>query len=313
MIFTTEQIQQIFGTINYRLAQVVADVLGKDFLSEEDKSILSFYKFDWEKKYNELSPYWKIFLFGRVSALIPNSSILSLSKKDIDKYAALKQNKEISNRDILEYKAAAFRTYSHIKGIGDKIKASVSGSITSQELNLSVAQRRGDVLKEELKEGVLKKKAVQSIVSDIGGKLKEWDRDWGRIVETEMQDIYSLGKAQEIMEKSGVDALVFKDVYGGACKNCIRLYLTNGIGSKPIIFKLSKLIENGTNVGRKVKEWKATLGAVHSFCRCELRQIPDGYVWDDEKKSFVPSKVIERKVERRSKVKITVGDKTFEV
>lgn len=672
MIFTTEQIQQIFGTINYRLAQVVADVLGKDFLSEEDKSILSFYKFDWEKKYNELSPYWKIFLFGRVSALIPNSSILSLSKKDIDKYAALKQNKEISNRDILEYKAAAFRTYSHIKGMGDKIKASVSRSIASQELSLSVAQRRGDVLKEEIKEGVLKKKAVQSIVSDIGGKLKEWDRDWGRIVETEMQDIYSLGKAQEIMEKSGVDALVFKDVYGGACfptadtefltdegfkllkdirgdekvasfnietntleyttiedkiqywyegemneykhhtlnmictpnhkqligidyhpkegvytknqlidsskvplltkraymyytvdnwkgdeseeieiagktfntnsfvqmmgwylsegslrlrerdkngrynstqlrisqskkknfneiedclrktfhtnvyysggsftvlldksydqfaqwlkslgsrsytkvipreikllskkylfefllsywkgdgfgggetfikgnrhivttskqmaddlseiilkcgyrpslkvidnrgkttfskkrnrsfttrqlvykvgiltskhfnsihghfsvienwkgevgclqlkknstlyirrngqsiwsgncRHCIRLYLTKGIGSKPIVFKLSKLIENGTNVGKKVKEWKATLGSVHPFCRCELRQIPDGYVWDDEKKAFVPSKVTERKVERRSKVKITVGDKTFEV
>ena len=49
-------------------------------------------------------------------------------------------------------------------------------------------------------------------------------------------------------------------------------------------------------------------------CRCNLRYIPDGYEWDDKTQSFEPKKVDESKrVQRKSKVKITVGTKHFEV
>ena len=46
-------------------------------------------------------------------------------------------------------------------------------------------------------------------------------------------------------------------------------------------------------------------------CRCDLRYIPKGYVWDDETQSFIPPKGYKRQVERRSKVKIYVGSKEF--
>ena len=49
-------------------------------------------------------------------------------------------------------------------------------------------------------------------------------------------------------------------------------------------------------------------------CRCNLRYIPDGYEWDDKTQSFEPKKVEDKdRVQRKSKVKITVGTKYFEV
>lgn len=49
-------------------------------------------------------------------------------------------------------------------------------------------------------------------------------------------------------------------------------------------------------------------------CRCDLKEVPKGMVWNDETHSFEPPKEpYKRQVERKSKVKIYVGDKLFEV
>ena len=54
-------------------------------------------------------------------------------------------------------------------------------------------------------------------------------------------------------------------MYAGACKECISAYLTAGFGSKPKVFKLSDLLSNGTNVGRKQKDLKPILGPHHPY------------------------------------------------
>ena len=48
-------------------------------------------------------------------------------------------------------------------------------------------------------------------------------------------------------------------------------------------------------------------------CRCTKTIKPEGYVWDKEKKSFIPPKDIDRKVDRKSKVKIEFRGKDYEV
>jgi hypothetical protein len=78
---------------------------------------------------------------------------------------------------------------------------------------------------------------------------------------------------------------VFKRPRPDACKFCKLLYIRPD-GVTPRVFKLSDLLANGTNVGRRAgrptrsgrsrTEWKATIGAVHPFCQCELHVLPDG-------------------------------------
>ena len=50
----------------------------------------------------------------------------------------------------------------------------------------------------------------------------------------------------------------------------------------------------------------------HVHCRCHKMVKPQGYVWDEEKGEFMPPKESQRKVERKSKVKIEFGGKTYE-
>lgn len=200
--------------------------------------------------------------------------------------------------------------------MGQRMRDILSNAISQEDVKLLTEQQRQlelGTIKKEITEGVLKRRSVQSIISNIGHSLNDWNRDWGRIVETEMQGIYQIGIAETIMSEHGLDALVYKEVFPGACKHCLRLYTTNGSGSKPRLFKLVDLIANGDNIGLKTQYWKPVLGYVHPFCRCQLRYLPKGYVWDEERQIFAPPKDYKPKIERRSKVKIYVGDKTFEV
>lgn len=50
MIFTPEEIQRLFDIIDYRLARIVADVLGGDALKPEDKELLKRNGYDWAKE-----------------------------------------------------------------------------------------------------------------------------------------------------------------------------------------------------------------------------------------------------------------------
>ncbi len=51
--------------------------------------------------------------------------------------------------------------------------------------------------------------------------------------------------------------------------------------------------------------------SISGNCRCTPEIIPEGYVWDDDKQDFVLPEG-KKKVERKSKVKIQFGDKSYE-
>lgn len=316
MLFTEKQIEKLTGIVDVKITTLLAQILGKDQLTDYDRSLLVQYNIDIDKLVSIFPPYWQAYMFGRLTGILTPQQASSLTSVDYSTYLRKKQYVPPTQLEKEEYDISVKRTYSHIKGLGDKIKTYLIGDIHQQELEQLMIRKkhREEVVSTSISEGILNRKSIQQITSDIGNELKQWDRDWTRIVETECQNIYNMGRAQIYSQKEdGMNTLVYKDVFPLACRHCISLYLTGGIGSKPIIFKLSKLIENGSNVGKKVRDWKATINIVHPFCRCELRYIPKGYVWNEETHSFQPPKTYERKVERKGKVKIIVGDKHFEV
>lgn len=269
MIFTPDEIQRLFDIIDYRLARIVADVLGESKLSSEDKELLKRYGYKWKDELKKLPPYYQSYLFGRLSGQLTPSQLKTLDYNDLLSYIDKKQYKVLTTSEKAMYNAAATRTYSYIKTMGKRMRDILSNSISEEEVKLiAEIQRQLELttIKKEIIEGTLKKKSIQSIISSIGHSLDDWNRDWGRIVETEMQYVYQIGVAQQIMNEHGAEALVYKQVYPGSCRFCQQLYTTGGVGTKPRIFKLIDLIANGDNIGLKSKDWKPTLGPVHPFC-----------------------------------------------
>lgn len=282
MLFTPEEIQQLFFVVDYRIARVIADVLGKEYLSQEDIDMLKRFDFDLKTEVLKIPPYWQAFIFGRLAAILTPAQLSSLNFNDLQQYVEKEQYPELTSREKAEYNAAAMRSYSYIKGMGTRIKDSLSSTISEEEMKIAVAEREREVetaIREELTEGVLKRKSVQSIVSSLGHRLDEWNRDWGRIVATEMENIFQIGIAQTIMKEHGIHAKVYKETYPGACRICLNAYTTAGAGSKPVIFDLSELIANGTNIGKKSKDWKATLSPIHPFCFSEDTEVFTNEGW----------------------------------
>lgn len=310
MILSRTQINEILNIIDYHHLFVISTNFGTSILSDQDINILlkhGINLFDFPK----ISNFDKMYMFGILSKVLGDENSSKLTYKDLFEYISRGQYFPLTKREKDELEIAKNQSYVHLKGLRQKRKGDVETMI--YEMEKTSREKYEQAIKSGIEEGVAKRKAVSAIISDIGHSMNEWKHDWGRIVETEMNNVFQLGLANQISEKRGKDALVYKQVYPTACRHCIRLYLTDGLGSKPRLFKLSELEKNGTNIGLKVADWKPVIGSVHPYCRCHLYDLLPGYEWNEENKRFELPKEWERKVERKSKVKISVGDKTFEV
>jgi hypothetical protein len=305
MIFTKEQIQEILNIVEYHHLFTIATGFGTSVLSDEDLNLLLSYGVKLDDITSDIPLYDRMYYFGRLTGILRENQSKTIDYANFLKFVTTGQYISLTKQEQFQLDIAKRKTYTYLKGLKNKVKGEVEQTILSK-MNYE------HTIKESLITGVEKRKSISAIVSDIGHKLGTWKNDYGRIVETEMNNIFLEGRAMEY-SRNGEDPLVYKQVFELACRHCIEKYLSNGIGSKPRVFKLSELIKNGTNIGKKVKDWVATLYGLHPFCRCLLRKIPRGYEWNEENQRFELSKTWERKIERKSKIKIQVGDLKFEV
>jgi hypothetical protein len=306
MTFTQEEIQTILNIIEYHHMFAVAWNLGPDTLTDDDRRLLSSFGVDLDALRRDLPQFDKIYHWGRLTAILKDSQSEQVGFGDFVKYILKGWYAPLTRREQFELELAKKKSYVHLKGLSDKVKKEISSTMISKE-------KYEDTIKQEIVSGVEKRKASSEIVSEIGHKLGTWKNDYQRIVQTEMQDLYNLSRAEVFREKEGDDVRVYKQVYEKACRHCIRLYLKNGIGSEPIVKPLSEVKANGNNYGLKVADWKFVLGPTHPYCRCDLRYVPKNYVFNSGTGGFELPKHFQRQVERRSKIKIQVGDKSFDV
>ena len=310
MKLTPKKLQQLLEIISLNHKVFGVQVVGEGQLTFEDHKLFKKYGINLneiKQKYPELL---RSFHWGRLSQLLRNKAP-QVAEKDFMEYLYRGQYIPLNQSEKYALNYVENKCFNHIKNLEQRIGQTVTNIFNENDPNLRISYE--EAIRDSVKRAVIERKGVQSIVSDIGHKMNDWERDLGRIAETELNDAMQYGRAEQIKREDGADTEVYKTVYPGACRHCIRLYTTRGIGSKPIIFKLSELVANGTNIGKKVADWVATVGSTHPWCRCQIEKILKGYVWDQDKKSFVLPKIEGDKYGARGLVKVTVGDKTFTV
>jgi hypothetical protein len=312
MILNPFQIENILRQISKNILVYIGVNLGEGVLSEVDKAILTSAGLNVVGLGGLYPAYYRMFLLGRLTQLIGDANSKKLEYADFEKYLQKNQYQPLTPFETIQYNIARQATYKHLKNLDNRIRSDVEGSINGW----LARSEYENIIKEEIIAGVAQRKALTNIVSDIGHRTGDWSKDLGRIVDTEMNNIFQQGRAVTIAEANkGKDPWVYKDVYAGACRHCIALYTTKGLGSEPRLFRLSELIANGSNIGRKVGDWKGTVTGIHPFCRCLLRKKNDYQIWDKVKKQFVYDDEALAREEKRLGIKgtvtVTVGDKTY--
>lgn len=284
--FTQDEIQQIVESINKYHAIFIATNVGKDVLSQEDIEILESQGFNLDDFKNETYMNYA-FDFGRLATALreqkANKLLQNMTFKDFKKYVNDTGGLPYSEKDTQTLNSVKFQAYNDIKGLGNRITTNVQNLLLQADskaytqIEADFAQRANyeKVIQDAALKTVARKQTAKFMVSELGHATGDWTRDFGRISDYVLHTAYQAGRANEYEKIFGDKESVkyYKQVYAGACKHCIRLYLTGGIGSQPILFELGELKANGTNIGKKVTNWKAVIGATHPFCRCELLSV----------------------------------------
>lgn len=223
------------------------------------------------------------FILGKIMKLMGDTDLKKMS------YAQLKDKARqyaLSTVEKNSLKYAETNAARYVTALGQNVSNQINGAINqaSQQANLAVVQRK--IIQDTVAQGVLKQQTRQQVASELGHNVGDWKRDWQRVAHTEIWNAKLQGEVVTILQgdaiysnTKGGDTNVFRRPAPDACNHCKRLYLGKD-GITPKLFKLSELINNGTNVGMKVADWKPITGTTHPNCTCPIAVLPEGFGFD---------------------------------
>lgn len=123
-------------------------------------------------------------------------------------------------------------------------------------------------------------------VATLKGKLrdisKDASRNWSRIANTEISNAVSLGSVDRIVDdnknRDMNEVYVYRIVVNDAalCKYCRKFYLDKD--GSPKLYRMSTILANGSNYGKKAKDWLPVATATHPNERCsQLIELKRGW------------------------------------
>jgi len=295
------QLQEILDIIRHYHLTFIVNHVGESFLTKDDKKLLEKFGIDLSKIEN-IDTLGVSFKFGILSEALNQTQGNKITYEDFKKY--LKSGRFIplnkQENDILE--AIKKQTVNDIKGLSDKIGNQIGDRILSEERK----QRMIEAITEEEQRGIQERKSLRQVVSDIQDRTGDYSRDFDRIVEFRSNSAFQEGRVAAI-KREDPEAKIYRQVYAQACKHCIKLYLTSGAGSEPILFTTEEIEANGDNIGRKSSEWLPVMGSTHPYCRCTWHRAIVGMKWNPETQLFdLYDEKYKMKVEGLPKPKVTI-------
>ena len=182
--------------------------------------------------------------------------------------------------ELAAARSAKERAGSYARGLGNAIGAELdaalaeswSGEFITEEIQPGVRAETIQRIRDHIAEGPAQD--PRAVARALARETKRWSHDWLRIAETELQGAYNDGALTEAVEAYGDEAQVARVPESGACDSC-REHFLDGEG-KPIVCAVADLLANGTNVGRRRADWRATLWPMHPRCVCDTLIVPPG-------------------------------------
>ena len=308
-MFTPDQIESLRGIIDLQHVIFIATQIGPEMLSNAELKLLKSAGVTLDDI--TMTPFDEMFSWGMLSSAIGHKRSNNMKYEEFEAFMRSGQYLPLSPVEKTAKEIAQRQAASDIRGLGNRINMATGQLVIEADM----AQRANyeSIITEESVKNIQNRGTRANLVSNLGHRTGDWARDFGRISDYVMTQAYEEGRATQIKNEHGSDANVYKKVFTSACKKCVSLYLTKGFGSEPIVFKLSELQNNGTNIGRKVAEWLPVIGPTHPWCRCMLVYVDPNYNWDEQAQDFNKPKEYQRVVQRNSRVRVQIGNRTVTV
>lgn len=315
-MFSLNQIHSLLELLSKQQLFFISSKLGPNYLTEDELSKLLSFGINPHHLYKESNDIALMsFHFGLISDAIGKKEAKDITLEDLKTYFEKGYHIPLTAVERNTIESIKKQYLGDIRAHNGKIFQDVNNIISKNEKDNRKAYE--DVIRDEVQKGILLKKTSYQIAQDLARKTGDWSRNFKRIVEYISHQAWDEGRASMFEDKYGSEVQCYKDVYDGACKYCIQLYLTGGIGSEPKIFKLSQLKANGTNIGRNLKDLKPVVGSTHPSCRCTLHIYNNRFEWDKKTRAFDTPKINPPKEKslrpERKPIRISIRGKEYSV
>lgn len=162
--------------------------------------------------------------------------------------------------------------------LADEMKTDVL-SIVEHGIKPFQDRKEGALIYEALQSKDLWKQNLRQVLK---GKVENWEYRYKTIVNTEMNRASNWGALDAIVNNNPdlkpEEITVYKQGNkpgAGACESCGHFwYKADG---NPRTYKMSELLANGSNIGRKAKDWLPTIDSTHPNCTHILGEIKPGF------------------------------------
>jgi len=167
----------------------------------------------------------------------------------------------------------------YIGKAADQLKTDILTTVEGTLMPI-IDRSEGGQIYEALQDPKLYSKNLRNLLRD---KVKNWEHRHRTIIGTELNRASNWGAMDAILSNNpakGPEALtVYKQGNKpghGACKYCSKFwYLEDGI--TPRVYTMAELAANGSNVGRKAKDWLPTIDSTHPNETHILRELKSGF------------------------------------
>ena len=251
MIFSPQQVTDIVSILMKHQLTFIAEQLGLNYLSPNDRAILTAAGIDLNKYTNSQGIIDHAYMFGLLAEALGDDRAKGMDYKQFQKFIKSGQFVPLTDEEEFVLEQVKTQSYNDITGLGSRIIQGTRNIIV--RANLRQQNQIRNIIKKKAVEAVKYRQSAAKMASELGHATEDWERDWLRISYYVLQNAYNYGRARAIFREHGQDAEVYFDVLKGACRHCRELYLTDpdDENSQPIIFKLKDVIANGNNIGRK--------------------------------------------------------------
>lgn len=306
MVFSLAQINDIIGILTKHKLVFIAEQLGLNYLSQNDKNILTAAGIDLTKYTNSQGQIEHAYLFGLLSEALGDKRAKNMTYAQFQKFIKSGNFIPLTEDEEFALEQLKNRAYTDLNSLGNRIATGTSNIII--RANQTQQNKLRNIVKKKAITAVEHRQTAAKLASELGHATDDWERDWLRISYYLLHSAYNTGRAKSIFKAHGEDAEVWFDVLEKACVHCRELYLTDpdDIDSEPIVFKLKDIIANGNNIGRKVKDWKATLDPIHPYCRCTIKFKEPNREWDRSTHSFSKVKKYVPKNKKLQGIKLNI-------
>lgn len=306
MVFTFQQIKDIISILQRHQFVFIASQLGVQYLTQPQIDILIASGIDLNAFKNSKGIIEQAFLFGVLSESLGDDRAKKMNYQQFLKFIKSGNFVPLTAEEEFALEQIKNRAYTDITGLGNRIVQGTSNAVIKANIKEQVKIQKK--IKDKAAEAVKYRKSAAQLASDLGHATNDWERDWLRIAYYVLHEAYNYGRARSIFREHGEDAEVYFDVYKGACHHCKELYLEDSEdeNSRPIVFKLKDILENGNNIGRKAKDYLPTVSPIHPYCRCTLVHRDPKFDWDDEMHAFVKERKYKPKNKKLQGVKLNI-------